>query len=227
MDLTPQTFFDLSSCEFADLFADATRVWDVLPRIGEYLEATLTPRLEGEVAEGAWVAEDVFLGEGTVVEPGALIKGPTVIGRNCEIRQGAYIRGNALIGNEVVVGHTTEVKNAVLMDGAQVPHFNYVGDSVLGIHAHLGAGVKISNLKITRDNVTVRIEGKRIDTGLRKFGVIMGDWVEIGCNAVCNPGTVLGPRSLVYPNTSVSGYYPADTIVKLRQTTETSPRRER
>jgi len=220
MDLRPESFFDLSECSFRDLFDGVDRAWDVIPKIESYVKAHLAPRVDGEVMEGAWIGADVYVGEGTVVEPGAMIKGPTIIGRNCEIRQGAYIRGGVLVGDEVCVGHTSEVKNAVLMNASQVPHFNYVGDSVFGVHAHLGAGVKISNLKITRDNVSIVIDGEKLDTGLRKFGVILGDWVEIGCNAVCNPGTVIGPRSLVYPNTSVSGYYPADVIVKLRQETE-------
>jgi NDP-sugar pyrophosphorylase family protein len=151
-----------------------------------------------------------------VVEDGVMIKGPAWIGRNCEIRHGAYLRENVLIGDGCVVGNSSELKNALLFNGAQVPHFNYVGDSVLGHKAHLGAGVKISNLKLTPGNVVLIHDGQPIDTGLRKFGALLGDFAEAGCNSVLNPGTILGRRSLVYPNVNWRGVLPADRVVKNR-----------
>lgn len=146
-----------------------------------------------------------------------MIKGPTIIGANCEIRCGAYIRGGVVVGDKAVVGNSCELKVCLLFDEANVPHFSYVGDSILGWKSHLGAGVKISNLKVTRRPVVVTINGTRYDTGLRKFGAIIGDEAEVGCNSVLNPGTLLGKRTLTYTNVSLRGYYPPDSFVKLRQ----------
>lgn len=225
--LHPDYYFDLAEFEYADLFDGVLYAWEVLPRIQQYVKAHLAPGCRGQVADTAVVEADVSIGEGTVVEPGAMIKGPTIIGKNVEIRQGAYIRGSVIVGDGAVVGHTTELKNAILMRGVQVPHFNYVGDSVLGPYAHLGAGVKISNVKVTRENIVVKVGDRRYDTGLLKFGVIMGDHTEIGCNAVVNPGTMIGRHSLAYPNISLNGFYPCNSVVKLRQTHEVVPREQR
>jgi NDP-sugar pyrophosphorylase family protein len=178
---------------------------------------------KGEVLEGASVLyagaclmdEDIFLGPGSVVEPGALIKGPTIIGSYCEIRQGAYLRGHCLVGDRCVLGHTTEMKHSVMLDDAKAGHFAYIGDSILGNHTNLGAGTKLANLKITGTPVSIRINDKIHDTGLRKFGAIIGDGTETGCNSVTNPGTLLGRRCLVFPALSVkSGYYPDRSIVR-------------
>jgi NDP-sugar pyrophosphorylase family protein len=166
------------------------------------------------------VADDVYLGPGTVVEPGAMIKGPSIIGANCEIRAGAYIRGNVIVGDGAVVGNSTELKLCLLFDEANIPHFAYVGDSIFGWRSHLGAGVKVSNLKITRTPVVVTIDGVRYETGLKKFGAIVGDEAEVGCNSVLNPGTMLGKRSLTYTNVSLAGYIPPDSFVKVRQVQE-------
>ncbi|UCE83393.1 MAG: glucose-1-phosphate thymidylyltransferase [Deltaproteobacteria bacterium] len=157
---------------------------------------------------------DIFIGPGSVVEPGALIKGPTIIGSYCEIRQGAYLRGHCLVGDRCVIGHTTEIKHSVMLDGAKAGHFAYIGDSILGNRTNLGAGTKLANLKIIDTPVSVKVGDKRYDTGLRKFGAIIGDDTETGCNSVTNPGTLLGRRCLVYPAVSVrSGYYPDRSIV--------------
>ena len=177
----------------------------------------------GDVLEGAIVLyagaclldKDIFLGPGSVVEPGALIKGPTIIGAQCEIRQGAYLRGHCLVGDRCVVGHTTEVKHSVMMDDAKAGHFAYIGDSILGNATNLGAGTKLANLKIIDSPVSVKVDGKRYDTGLRKFGAIIGDSTETGCNSVTNPGTLLGRHCLVYPAVSVrGGYYPDRSVVQ-------------
>ena len=185
-------------------------------------------RLEGATviyAGAALLGDDIELGQGVVIEPGALIKGPTRIGDRTEVRQGAYIRGSCHIGRACVVGHATELKNAVLLDGAKAAHFAYVGDSILGRGVNLGAGSICSNFKMTHEPVTVRLGGEILETGMRKLGAILGDGVEIGCNAVLNPGTLIGPRSLVYPTASVRGYHPAGSVIKLRQGIETAPRR--
>lgn len=162
----------------------------------------------------------IEIGEGTVVEPGALIKGPTVIGGNSEVRQGAYLRGGCLVGDGCVVGHTTEMKNSVMIDGAKAGHFAYIGDSLLGRDVNLGAGTKLANLKIISGGVTVRVGDRTWSTGLGKFGAILGDGTETGCNSVTSPGTILGKGSLVYPCINVeSGYYPPGTIISHRRDT--------
>ncbi len=212
----PTHYFDLDRFAHRALFDGVEFVWEVIPRIGEYLRRIAVPEVRGTVMEGAVVQGQVFIGEGTVVEPGAVIFGPAYFGKNCVVRSGAYVRGEVLAGDEVVLGHASEFKNCVLMDGAQCPHFNYVGDSVLGFRSHLAAGVIVSNLKITRDEIVVRIGGVEYRTGLRKFGAIVGDGAEIGCNAVLNPGTLVGKRVLAYPHASLRGYYPPNTIVKVR-----------
>ncbi len=147
--------------------------------------------------------------------------GPTIIGENSVIRHGAYVRGNVVVGDDCVVGHTSELKGAILLNGSGAPHFNYVGDSILGNRVNLGAGTKLSNLKIIAGNVKVRIGDTEYDSGLRKFGAILGDNAQTGCNSVLNPGTLLGCGSMVYPNATVTGYVPPQSIVKLRQTLET------
>jgi len=198
-----------------------TAGFDLIP--GDATKGSFQVIKNGDVLEGAAVLyagaclmdKDIFLGPGSVVEPGALIKGPTIIGAHCEIRQGAYLRGHCLVGDRCVVGHTTEVKHSVMMDDAKAGHFAYIGDSILGNSTNLGAGTKLANLKIIDSPVSVTIDGKRYDTGLRKFGAIIGDSTETGCNSVTNPGTLLGRRCLVYPAVSVrGGYYPNRSVVQ-------------
>ena len=168
------------------------------------------------IMPGAYLFDDrVIIGPGTVVEPGALIKGPTVIGKNCEVRQGAYFRGNALIGDECLVGHATEVKNSIMLNGAKAGHFAYLGDSILGARVNLGAGTKLANLKMVSGPVTIRTqEGEIYETGLRKLGAVLGDGCETGCNTVTSPGTLVGKGSMVLPCVSLpGGYYPPRLIV--------------
>ena len=214
-------FFDLSEFAHQELFQDTEYVWDALKRLSEYLEHHLVPGIKGTVMGGAWImGDDVQIGAGTVIEPGAYIAGPTIIGESATIRSGAYIRGNVVIGDRCIVGHTSEVKGAIMLDDSQAPHFNYVGDSILGKKVNLGAGTKLSNLKIIKGNVTVKAGEELYDSGLRKFGAILGDYAQTGCNSVLNPGTLLGKNSLVYPNATVSGYIAPDSIVKYRQKLE-------
>jgi NDP-sugar pyrophosphorylase family protein len=216
----PADLFDLSQTEHAALFDGCTNAWEVLAKITAYLKANLKPALKNRCDGIAFIGPNVFVGEGTVVEDGAMIKGPAIIGRNCEIRHNAYIRDNVIIGDDCCIGNACELKNSVIFNGAVVPHFNYIGDSVLGHKAHLGAGVKISNFKLTPGNIKVEVDGKIIDTGLRKFGALLGDHSEIGCNAVLNPGSIIGRNSVVYPNTNWRGVLAPDMIVKNRATQE-------
>jgi len=224
--VTVEEFFDLDpeKVPFPEIFSGIEHIWDVLPRI-EKFAARAEPLIEADEVTGAFIFGRVQIGTGTVVEPGAVIKGPAIIGHDCQIRSGAYIRGNVLIGDRVVIGHSSEVKNSLIHNEAEVPHFAYVGDSILGWRSHLGAGVKISNLKVTREPVRVKVNDRVYDTGLRKFGALVGDEVEIGCNSVLNPGTLLGKRSLAYALSSLSGYYPPNSVVKLRQSFEIAERR--
>jgi carbonic anhydrase/acetyltransferase-like protein (isoleucine patch superfamily) len=182
--------------------------------------------LEGVELEGAAVVyagasllhDEIEIGAGTVVEPGAVIKGPTIIGKNSEVRQGAYLRGKCIVGDMCVVGHTTEMKNSVMLDGSKAGHFAYIGDSILGRDVNLGAGTKLANLKIVSSEVTLRVAGRSWSTGLRKFGAILGDGTETGCNSVTNPGAILGKGSLVYPCINVEGgYYPPRTVISAKK----------
>ncbi|MFP3870101.1 MAG: hypothetical protein ACLFVT_04360 [Syntrophobacteria bacterium] len=198
-----------------------TTGFDVVPgdaTKGKHLIIQEGQELEGAVAiyaGASLLGEDIFLGPGTVVEPGAFIKGPAIIGSQCEIRQGAYMRGYCLVGDRCVVGHTTEMKHAVMLDDAKAGHFAYIGDSILGNRVNLGAGTKLANLKMVDTPVTVQFEGTRYDTGLRKFGAIIGDDSETGCNAVTNPGTLLGRRCVVCPAVSVkSGYFTDRSVIR-------------
>jgi NDP-sugar pyrophosphorylase family protein len=223
----PADLFDLSQTAHAALFEGCEHAWDALKRLREYLQAVLRPARLGHCAAGAWVGPDVFLGEGAVVEDGAVIKGPAWIGRNSTIRHGAYVRECVIVGDDAVVGHACEVKHSVLFNGCEVPHFNYVGDSILGHRAHLGAGAILSNLKLTPGNVTVELDGRPFDTGLRKFGALVGDHAQVGCNAVLNPGSILGRGALVYPGVNWRGVLPAHLIAKNKAAVEVVTRRPR
>jgi carbonic anhydrase/acetyltransferase-like protein (isoleucine patch superfamily) len=190
---------------------------------GDPTKGKLRVRIEGTETDEASVLyagcvlwdEEIHVGPGVVVEPGALVKGPTIIDGNTEVRQGAYIRGKCILGRGCVVGHTTEMKSSVMLNGAKAGHFAYIGDSILGNFTNLGAGAKLANLKIGGAPVVIKAGGQKIDTGLRKFGAIIGDGVEIGCNAVTNPGTLLGRNAMVLPVSSVrAGYYPPESMVR-------------
>ena len=212
----PADLFDLSQTEHAAIFAGCEHAWEALGRIAGYLETHLRPGCHHRCDGTAYIGDRVFIGEGTVVEHGAMIKGPAIIGRNCQIRHNAYIREHVLIGDDCVVGNACEVKNALFFNHAVAPHFNYAGDSILGWKAHLGAGVKISNVKLAPGNISVAFAGQRWDTGLRKFGALVGDRAEIGCNAVLNPGSIIGRASIVYPNTNWRGVLEPGRIAKNR-----------
>ena len=223
----PADLFDLSQSEHAAIFEGCEFAWESLRKIQAYLKAHLRPGLHNKCEGDAWVGTDVFIGEGTTVEDGAMVKGPTIIGRNCQIRHGAYIRGDVIVGDNCVVGNACELKNALLFNSCHVPHFNYVGDSILGFHAHLGAGVVLSNVKSLPGNVMVEVDGKPFDTGLRKFGALLGDHAEIGCNSVLNPGSIVGRGAVIYPCTNWRGILPANRIAKNKSAVEVVERRPR
>ncbi len=218
--------FDLTQTEHAILFDGCDYAWDALKKIEAYL-AKIPRQKTPPHFPGASIGDRVIIGEGTVVEPGALIKGPAIIGKNCQIRHNAYIRENVLIGDNCVVGNASELKNALLFNGAQVPHYNYIGDSILGHKAHLGAGAKISNVKLFPGNIEVDVNGLPHDTGLRKFGALLGDHAEVGCNAVLNPGSILERGSVVYPNVFWRGILPANMIAKNKAEIEVVVKRPR
>jgi len=230
-----ENFFGLEGFAHAGLFEEGAPVWRALANIGPYLQRTLKPGIHpgAVIMEGAiLIGPDLQIGAGCVIEAGAFLRGPIILGRECEVRHGAYLRGGIIAGDGCVFGHASEFKNAALLDGAKAPHFNYVGDSILGASVNMGAGSKLSNVKVTHGNVLLSVEreggsgAERIDSGLRKFGAIIGDRVEIGCNAVLNPGTLIGPDSMVYPNASVRGFYGPGTIIKLRQSMEATRKRK-
>jgi len=221
----PTDLFDLSQTEHAAVFDGCTHAWEALKRIPDYLHTHLQPALHNRCDGVAFIDDNVFIGEGTVVEDGAMIKGPTIIGRNCQVRHNAYVRGDVIIGNGCVIGNSSELKNALLFNGCQVPHFNYVGDSILGHKAHLGAGVKISNFKLDGTNIRVELDGRLVDTGLRKFGALLGDRTDVGCNAVLNPGSIIGRGSVIYPNVNWRGILAPHSIAKNKAAVEVAARR--
>ena len=235
----PTDFFDLTQFEHRDLWRRGDRVWDALKRLHAYLEALIPPGstdIQGEVSPGATLhGAGIRIGPGTVVEDGAYIAGPALIGSDCRIRHGAYVRGGVIAGDGCVIGHATEVKGAILLDRSKAPHFAYVGDSILGQGANLGAGTKLSNLTLVsarrpetgrRPTLRIRIDDRTYDTGLTKLGAILGDDVQTGCNCVTHPGCLVGPRTLIYANVALrKGYTPADSLVKLSQATTVVTRR--
>ncbi len=204
-------FSDLSATLAAQLFTETTYPWEVLPKIKAFVRALgATLSLE----EYDHPDEEVWIHKSAKLYPNSYIAGPTIIGAETEIRPGAFIRGSVLVGKGCVVGNSTELKNCILFDKVQVPHYNYVGDSILGSFAHMGAGSICSNVKSDKTLVVVRGTGVAIETGLKKFGAILGDHVEVGCNSVLNPGTVLEPYASVYPLSRVRGVVRAGHIFK-------------
>ena len=208
-----QNLFNLNETIAADLFKGCTYPWEVLPRISGFIKE-LGEKLDPEEYEKK--GEDVWIAKSATVFPTAYIHGPAIIGKNAEVRHCAFIRGNAIVGENAVVGNSTELKNVILFNGVQVPHYNYVGDSILGYKAHMGAGSITSNVKSDKKNVVVKDGNNRIGTGLKKFGAMIGDNVEVGCGSVLNPGTVIGPESNIYPLSSVREVVPAHSIYKKR-----------
>ena len=219
-------YFDLSAFKHAALFSEVQYVWEVISKISVYLKNEKLGSILTEIPQGAHLVDPnrVSIGKGTIIEPGAYIKGPCIIGENCTIRHGAYIRGDFICGDGCVIGHTTEVKNVLFLDKVHASHFAYLGDSIVGNHVNLGAGTKCANLKLDNKTVVLHLNGERFDTGLRKFGAIMGDNVQTGCNSVLNPGTLIGKNSACYPCVNLGGIIPPNSLVKNSATLILSPR---
>lgn len=205
--------FDCKTPYLCDLFNSCEYPWEMLPEIKKYIKALIEKGIPGYKL----IAEDVLVGENVKIYPTATIEAPAIIGSGTEIRPGAFIRGNVITGENCVIGNSSELKNCILLDKVQVPHYNYVGDSVLGNHAHMGAGSICSNLK--SDGKPVVIHGEEdFATGLRKIGGILADGADVGCGCVLNPGTVIGKNTSVYPLTALRGVFPADCIIKDKDT---------
>ena len=212
-DFTISNMLDLNETIAAELFEGKTYPWEVLPEIGDFiikLGKTLDPSEYEKKGENVWIAKSA------TVAPTASITGPAIIGREAEVRHCAFIRGKAIVGEGAVVGNSTELKNAVLFNKVQVPHYNYVGDSILGYKAHMGAGSITSNVKSDKKLITIKGPDGNIDTGIKKIGAFLGDNVEIGCGSVLNPGTIIGRNSNIYPLSSVRGCIKSGSIYKNR-----------
>lgn len=208
---TIKDLFDLQHTLAASMLEQKEYPWEALSEIGKLI-LELGPKLPSaeyeEVSEHVWIAKDA------VIYPNNYIGGPCIIGHETEVRPGAFIRGNALVGDHCVVGNSTELKNVILFDNVQVPHYNYVGDSILGYKSHMGAGSITSNVKSDKKPVVIRCGDDRIETGMKKIGAMLGDRAEIGCNSVLNPGTIIGRDSNVYPTSCVRGFLPEGCIWK-------------
>lgn len=204
-------FEDLEKTIAKDIFEGADYPWQVLPEIGDFI-IELGMKLPKD--EYAMVSENVWVAKTAKVAPTAFIGSPAIIDKDAEIRHCAFIRGNAIVGKGAVVGNSTELKNVILFDKVQVPHYNYVGDSILGYKSHMGAGSITSNVKSDKTLVTIKNGSDKVETGLKKMGAMLGDYVEVGCNSVLNPGTVIGKNTNVYPLSMVRGYVPENSIFK-------------
>ena len=208
-----QALYNLEETIAKDILEGVTYPWEVLPKIGAFileLGKGLSEEEYDKVGENVWIAKTAK------VAPTAYINGPAIIGKDAEIRHCAFIRGNAIVGEGAVVGNSTELKNVILFNKVQVPHYNYVGDSILGYKAHMGAGSITSNVKSDKTLTTVKTPEGAIETGLKKFGAMLGDEVEVGCGSVLNPGTVVGKKSNIYPLSMVREFVPANSIYKKR-----------
>ena len=210
-EMTIKELYTLEETIAKDIFEGATYPWEVLPKIGSFIKElgeTLSSEEYDKVGEDVWIAKSANVFES------AYIHGPAIIGKNAEVRHCAFIRGNAIVGEGAVVGNSTELKNVILFNKVQVPHYNYVGDSILGYKAHMGAGSITSNVKSDKKLVVVKTPEGNIETGMKKFGAMLGDEVEVGCGSVLNPGTVVGSHSNIYPLSSVRGFVPGNSIYK-------------
>lgn len=228
--LHPSDFFDLSNPDVAIFFEGCEYVWQAIAKIKAQVARLVGDEqvILGEVMPGAYLGDrPFFIDKGARIEPGAYIHGPAYIGAGAVVRHGAFVREDVILLPGSILGHASEAKNALFLPDAAAPHFNYVGDSILGHHVNLGAGTKLSNLAILsekdeatgkRPSIILTIEGKEYDTGLAKFGAILGDHTQTGCNAVLNPGSVIGANTLIYPNISLrKGYHPPHSIIKFNQ----------
>ena len=199
----PENFFEIENTRYSEIFKDIVFVWEVIPKIADYLDIRLKNK------------KNVLVGRGTTIHPTAVIDGPAIIGRNCKIGPHAYLRANCLIGDNVSVGHAAEIKNSFLLDGAKVAHLNYVGDSIIGRNVNISGGAMLANLRLDRRPVNIRSGSRKIETGSKKLGSIIGDDSFIGANCVLNPGTILGQGVKVYPLITVKGVHDRGSIIKV------------
>lgn len=208
-------FFNLEHFKHASLFDGCKHVWEVFSFMQKYFEIYGLGKIEVPIPTGVVLEhpELISIGKGTVIEPFTYIKGPCIIGKNCSIRQGAYIRGNLIAGDDCVIGHCSEVKNSIMLNHSKAPHFAYLGDSVLGNEVNLGAGVKCANLKFDNKEIIIHHAGLHYATGLRKFGAIIGDRSQLGCNSVTNPGTILGKDCFLFPCANFGGIAPKNSQI--------------
>lgn len=203
--------YNLDETIAKDIFSECEYPWEVLPKIKDFiikLGESLDKNEYEKIGENVWIAKSAK------IAPTAYINGPAIIGKEAEVRHCAFIRGNAIVGQKAVVGNSTELKNVILFNNVQVPHYNYVGDSILGYKAHMGAGSIASNLRSDKANVTIRFKNQKLETNLRKFGAILADNTEIGCGCVLNPGCIIGKNTIIYPLSSVKGYVNENSIYK-------------
>ena len=216
INLKTSSLFEFKTPYLNDLFEQSTYPWDMLPKIKEYIVNLIEKGIDGY----SLIDHMILVGKDVKIHPSAVIMPPAIIGEGTEIRPGAFIRGSVITGKNCVIGNSTELKNCVLLDGVQVPHYNYVGDSILGNKAHMGAGSICSNLKSDGKPVVIHADTE-IATGIRKIGGILADGADVGCGCVVNPGTVIGKGTRVYPLTSLRGVYPPSSIVKSTNTVVT------
>lgn len=212
-------FFSLTNFNNRGLFVDCQYVWQPLAKLEGFFKEKLAGKIEYEVPEGVTLIhpETIQIGKGTIIEPGAYICGPCVIGEDCQIRHGAYIRGFVITGSRCVIGNSTEIKNSILLDDVCAAHFNYIGDSILGNRVNLGAGVKLANLRLDHTEILVSDGEKKVQTHLKKLGAILGDDVQLGCNAVTNPGTIIGKHARCFPCLAIGGYIPPRAKIRSTQ----------
>ena len=206
-----KNLYNLEETMAKSLLENLTYPWEALPKISEFI-IELGSKLDKTIYE--LKGENIWIAKTANIYPTAFIKGPAIIGENAEVRHCAFIRGNAIVGNNTVVGNSTELKNVILFNNVQVPHYNYVGDSILGYKAHMGAGSITSNVKSDKKLVIVKDDNEKIETGLKKFGAMIGDNVEVGCGSILNPGSVIGKNTNIYPLSSVRGVVPENSIYK-------------
>lgn len=197
----PDTYFDLSAFTWKELFVGVDMVWDVLPKLGEFMK-----KISG--------GKKVVVGDGSTIDASVEITGSIIVGRNTHIRHAVYIRGNVIIGDNCVIGHAVELKNCIILNNTHIAHLNYVGDSIIGSNCNISGGAKLANLRFDKQPVTVAFDGEKIPTNLAKFGAVIGDHAQIGVNSVLNPGTILGKNTIVYPLQLVSGYHRLGAVIK-------------
>ena len=215
MTLIASEFFNLESYSHLNLWQNDEPVWAALLRLEEYLQGFHFV-IQTKIPSSVYLdrADQISIGQGVILEPNVYIQGPCIIGNDCVIRHGAYLRGQVVCGSHCVIGHGTELKRAVLLDQIHVAHLGYVGDSIVGNRVNLGAGVKCANLRLDRSLVSIRVEDRKINTGLKKFGCVIGDGSQIGCNSVLSPGTLVGPECAAYPLTHLHGVIPGHSWIK-------------